>query len=141
MFVDYIEKVANEKRFDVILVPYDSFAPGQFEVISKLIKRGTDIVPIRFGVHYHTKETFPFIGLETYEAWKSIPQMELQKMARKWKGLHDQIIDTNGKRVLISEWLTDDEDFTDSPICNWKSDEYVKGWNACLDEVFNSGMA
>lgn len=141
MLVDYIEKVANEKRFDVILVPYDSFDPGQFEVISKLIKRGTDIVPVMFGVHYRTKEKCPFIGLETYEAFHSIPQMDLQKMARKWKGLHDQIIDTNGKRVLISDWLTDDEDFTDSPICNWKSDEYVKGWNACLDEVFNSGMA
>lgn len=140
MLVDYIEQIENEKRFDVILVPYASFEPGQFEVISKLIKRGTDIVPVMFGVHYHTKEKCPFIGLETYEAWQSIPQMDLQKMARKWKGPHDQIIDTNGKRVLISDWLTDDEDFTDAPICKWKSDEYVKGWNACLDEVFNSGM-
>ena len=68
MFVDYIEKVANEKRFDVILVPYDSFDPGQFEVISKLIKRGTDIVPVMFGVHYRTKEKCPFIGLEKYSS-------------------------------------------------------------------------
>lgn len=135
---DYIEMVANEKLMDIILVRDDSFGPGQFNKLAKMIKRD-DIVPISFKVFRHGR-LVPFIGIETWEAKRSgVSKKALRKLARKWKWTpsgQSDIIDIKGKRVMISDWLTDSDDFTDTPDCNWKSDEYVRGWNDCRQAVF-----
>lgn len=159
MLVDYIEKVENEKRFDVVLLSGDCFEPGQLAIALKLLKRGTGmwgtkIFPIRFNVYNEWyKEKEPFVGLETDEATRSISQKDLLELVRNWKTKPSQsdaydfgqsnVYDINGKRVVISDWLYDTEGCTvpDKPVCTWHSDDYVRGWNDCLDEVFNSGMA
>ena len=147
--LEYIENAGNEKRVDVVLLEGECFEPGQLEIALKLLKKstgmwGTEIFPIMFAVHnewYPEEETLTFIGLETADAMQNISQKDLMELAKKWRPTQRGITEVNGKRVIIRDYLWDTEGgWPEMADCDWKSDEYVKGWNACLDEVFNSGM-
>ncbi len=137
--LEYIDTADNSKRMDVVLLSGECFEPGQLTIALKLLKRGTEIVPIRFDVHGGWDPEEPtFIGLETDEASRSIPQKDLIELAKRWKPSQSGITDVNGKRVIISDYLWDTEGYfiPDKPDCDWHSDEYVRGWNNCRQAAF-----
>ena len=139
--LEYIENAGNEKRVDVVLLEGECFEPGQLEIALKLLKRGTEIVPIRFDVHNGwdpEEETLTFIGLETADAMQNISQKDLMELAKKWRPTQRGITEVNGKRVIISDYLWDTEGYfiPDKPDCDWHSDEYVRGWNNCRQAAF-----